>query len=76
MWRSAEHKEIELLVHPDSFHLSFKVICTLRLEIENGIHLKLQNSNLWVTLLQDKIRGNGQKRTRLNSLKKEVQKQP
>ena len=54
MQRSAEHKEIELFVHLDSFLQSLKQICTLRVENENGIHFKLQNSKLWVTLLRGK----------------------
>ena len=54
MRRSAEHKEIELFVHLDSFLLSIKQMCTLRVENENGIHLKLQNSKSWVALLQEK----------------------
>ena len=54
MRRSAEHKEIKLSVHLDSFPLSFKQMCTLRVENENGVHLKLQNSKSWVPLLQEK----------------------
>ena len=50
MWRSAEHKEIKLFVHLDSFLQSFKQLCTLRVENQNGIHLKQQNSKSWVAL--------------------------
>ena len=54
MRRSAEHKDIELFVHLDSFLLSFKHMCTLRVENKNGIHLKLQINKLWVALLREK----------------------
>ena len=54
MRTSAEHKEIELFVHLDSFLLSFEQMCTLRVENKNGIHLKLQNSKSWVALLRGK----------------------
>ena len=54
MRRSAEHKEIELFVHLDSFLLSFKQMCTLRVENENGIHLKLENSKSRAALLREK----------------------
>ena len=54
MWRSAEHKEIELFVHLDSFLLSFKQIYPLRVENEKGIHLRQQNSKSCVTLLPEK----------------------
>ena len=71
MRRSAEHKEIKLFVHLDSFVLPFKQMCTLRVENENGIHLKLQNSKSWVHYYR-KICGNGQKGTRLYSPKKKA----
>ena len=56
MRRSAEHKEIELFVHLDSFLLSlpFKFMYTLRVENKNGIPLKLQNSKSWAALLREK----------------------
>ena len=54
MRRSAEYKEIELFVHLDSFLLSFKQICTLRVENQNRIHLKLENSESRVALLREK----------------------
>ena len=54
MHRSAERKEIELFVHLYSFLMPFKQMCTLRVENENGIHLKLQNRKSWVALLQEK----------------------
>ena len=62
MRSSAEHKEIELFVHLNSFLLSFKQMCALRVENENGIHLKLQNSKSWVALLREKYVETAKKR--------------
>ena len=53
MQRSVEQKEIELFMHLDFFLLPFKQMCTLRVENENGIHLKLQNSKSWVAFLRE-----------------------
>ena len=69
MWRSAEHKEIDLFVHLDSFLLSVKQMCTLRVQNENGIHLKLQNSKSWMALLWEKYVEMVEKTTRLYLLK-------
>ena len=54
MQRSAERTEIKLFLHLDSFLLSFKQMCILRVENEIGIHFKLENSISWVALLREK----------------------